>query len=176
MGLGKLGGIARPKPKRAPVEAKFNSRRTTMKTIRHLTMKLFAAALLITCVCAGAANAEPLFKGKVNLPTQVRWGKAILPAGEYWVTLNSPSLPALLTIRTTDGKRTVFVMPAEINRSNVKGTSAVVLHRRGNQATVQTLRITEAGLVLRYAPQKFDNKEMEEAGATQEVPVLAAHQ
>jgi hypothetical protein len=146
-----------------------------MKAIRNLTMKLIAAALVATCLFAGAANAGPLFKGKVTLPSEVHWGKAVLPAGEYWLTLTSPSLPGIVTIQAANGSQTAFVMPVEIYRSEAKGTNALIMARRGNQSAVRALRLAEVGLTLRYEPQGAQNrKAIQEAEAIQEVPVLAA--
>ncbi len=147
-----------------------------MKKIQKLTIvKFFAAALVATLLVAGAANAGPLFKGKVNLRSEVRWGKAILPAGEYWITLNSPSLPATVTIQSANGSETLFVMPVEIYRSGARGSNALLMARHGSQSIVRALRLSEVGLTLRYEPHGAQNRQaVEEAEATQEVPVLAA--
>lgn len=147
-----------------------------MKKIPNLTMvKFFAAALVATLLVAGAANAGPLFKGKVTLPSEVRWGKAVIPAGEYWITLNSPSLPAMLSVQATRGNTAAYVMPVEIYRSGAKGTNALILIRRGDRSTVLALRLPEVGLVLRYEPQGARSRQaIEEAQAIHEVPVLAA--
>ncbi len=147
-----------------------------MKKIQSLTrVKFFAAALVAVLLVADAANAGPLFKGKVNLGSEVRWGKAILPAGEYWITLNLPSLPATVTIQSANGSQTALVMPVEIYRSGAKGSNALIVARQGIQRTVHALRLSEVGLTLRYEPQGAQKrKAIEEAETIQEVPVLAA--
>ncbi len=147
-----------------------------MKTMLNTTAaKLLLATLAATCLIAAAANAAPVYSGKFTLPGEVRWGKAVLPAGEYVLTLESPSLPALVCIRATNGKTSAFVMPVGISPSHTNRSSALIIARRGNQRIVQALRLAEQELVLRYVPQKPRDREADlEASAEQEVTLVAA--
>jgi hypothetical protein len=47
------------------------------------TFQLLALGLLVSFLWAGVANAAPLYRGRFSLPYEVRWGQAVLPAGEY---------------------------------------------------------------------------------------------
>ena len=47
------------------------------------TVQLLTLGLVITLLCASVAQAAPLYRGKFTLPYAVRWGQAVLPAGEY---------------------------------------------------------------------------------------------
>jgi len=76
------------------------------KTMRHaIKVRLFAAVLLATCVFAGAANAETMAI-KFNLPFEVHWGKNLLPAGEYSVTMDSSANVGL--VRSANGKVAIY--------------------------------------------------------------------
>lgn len=66
-----------------------------MKNIRNF-------AVLLTLVAgAVAANAQTYFQGKFQLTTETRWGKAVLPAGQYSFTMDSvqsfPATPLCVT-------------------------------------------------------------------------------
>ena len=49
-----------------------------LSPVQRLTL-----GLLISLLCASVAQAAPLYRGKFKLPYAVRWGQAVLPAGEY---------------------------------------------------------------------------------------------
>ena len=54
--------------------------------INHVTnpasLGLLLGVLIATFVFTAAANAQPSFAGKFTLPYEVRWGQAVLPAGD----------------------------------------------------------------------------------------------
>jgi hypothetical protein len=54
-----------------------------MKNLRNFVV-LFSIVL-----GAMAANAQPALHGKFQLTSETRWGKAVLPAGEYTFTIDS---------------------------------------------------------------------------------------
>ncbi len=148
-----------------------------MKTMQKLTQKLTAVKLLVAvlaaaCLFAAAANAQPMYSGKFTLPSEVRWGKATLPAGEYQFTLNSPNFA---TIREISGKYSAFVMPLGVNQYDVRGRSALVITVRGNHRTVRELRLAEIGLTLNFQPRREKaEKVVQEAQQIQQVPVYLA--
>ena len=76
------------------------------KTIRRaIELRLFALVLLATCAFAAAANAQS-FSARFTLPFETHWGKNVLPAGNYTMSLNSQTNVAL--IRSADGKTVGF--------------------------------------------------------------------
>jgi len=140
-----------------------------MKSMKQMTA-ILSGALAVILLMAAVASAEPVYQGKFTLSSPVRWGKATLPAGEYSFTLNTTSLPAFIAIRGNNGA-SAFVMPIEINRRSLQGPSALVVSVRGNQATVRSLRLAEAGLVLQYQPTPQKGKGVEEAATEQQITV-----
>ncbi len=146
-----------------------------MRKIQNLTTaKVFAAALAATFLFAGAASAQTAY-GRFRLPQPVQWGKALLPAGEYEFTVSSTSMTGVIAVRSRDQKTSAFVIPVEIARLGTKAPSALIIDIRGNQWTVRSLRLAERHLVLNFgSAEGHGRKAIEEAKATQEVPVLAA--
>jgi len=148
-----------------------------MKAIRNLnTLNLAIAALAATFLLVGTASARPIFIARFTLPSEVHWGKATLPAGDYEATLDSTRLRGLVAVRHANGQGAALVMPVQIYRTEAKSPSVLIISRRGNQATVSALRLAEAGLILRFERQDaHGRKAIEEANVTQEVPILAAN-
>ncbi len=63
----------------------------------------FTVAILAACALAGAANAQPAtFSGKFTLPYEVHWGKTVLPAGDYSITMDR--LDSAAIVRSASGK------------------------------------------------------------------------
>ena len=73
-----------------------------------LLMKLSTVVAVASCLLAGTANAQAVVKGRFTLPYEVRWGSAVLPAGQYSITMRSVAEPAL--VRSLTGKKRVFLL------------------------------------------------------------------
>jgi hypothetical protein len=142
------------------------------KTIRRaIEVGLFAVVLLATCAFAATANAQS-FSGKFTLPSETHWGKNVLPAGNYTMTLNSQTKVAL--VRSANGK-TVGFTPIPIESSNHKGATALLVMIRGNERTVRSLNLPEKGVTLIYTPATSAEREMlAKADQIQSVPVIRA--
>lgn len=145
----------------------MNSKKN-LSAIRLLMLGLLAALL-----CVGVAGAQsPMFAGKLTLPYQVQWGKAILPAGEYWFSLD-PATPYRLTLHR-QGQGVAFVMARRIREGNAGKKSVLVIEREGDQSTVRALRLAKLNVVFEYAPPKRKTREAR-AGKqfTEEIAVSA---
>ena len=73
-----------------------------MKKTRNFRLVRFTLLLLAGSLCVGRLTAqagEPVSAGKFTLPFEVRWGQAILPAGDYTYTLNSATFSGVVTVR-----------------------------------------------------------------------------
>jgi hypothetical protein len=142
------------------------------KTMRHaIKVRLFAAVLLATCVFAGAANAETMAI-KFNLPFEVHWGKNLLPAGEYSVTMDSSANVGL--VRSANGKVAIYT-PIPIKAYSRTGNTALYVLVRGNQRIVRSLNLPSRGISLIYRPTTDAEREMlAQADQLQTVPVMAA--
>ena len=73
-----------------------------MKKTPNFEPVRFTLLVVAGSLCAGrltAQAADTVSAGKFTLPSEVRWGQPILPAGDYTHTLNSATFFSLLTVR-----------------------------------------------------------------------------
>ena len=148
------------------------SSRKNSSVLGLLTLGLLAALL-----CACVANAAPSFQGKFTLPNEVRWGKAMLPAGDYLLRVDHVNAATLVTIQEAKSRNTVAIVLSTISdgNKNIEEGSALLIGTRGGQSVVHSLRLAELGMVLVYDPSLARaRKEIEEAHNNQAVPVTAA--
>jgi hypothetical protein len=145
-----------------------------MKAIWHAAeVKLFVALVLAASVFAAGAHAETRFRGRFRLANEVHWGKAVLPAGEYTISIapsQSPSQAASL-IRSANGK-TQFVPPTLVTEESNKGVNSLVITVRGNERRVRSLNLPGLGQSLIYEP--LTKSERETLAKTEAVPVTVA--
>ena len=140
--------------------------------LKESKMALLASLLLATCLFADTANAQAV-QGKFNLPHTVRWGQAVIPAGEYRYTLDPGAEPAVVIIYDAKTGRRVAFVTSPIAESNAKGDSALLIGRRGNQREIYSFRLAELGETFVYDPELAHHHNVQEA-STEEIPVLRA--
>jgi len=145
----------------------MNSNRTTS------TVRLFTFGLLISLLWVGVAQAAPLYRGKFTLPYAVRWGQAVLPAGEYRLRFEDIQTRVFAVIEDVKRHEDVMLIPA-LTVGEAQGESALLITREGNQAVVQSLRLAELGVAFTYEPApRHGTKGVEEARTMQALPVTA---
>jgi hypothetical protein len=133
---------------------------------------LFAAALLTTCLLARPANAQAGIQGRFTLPYETHWGQAVLPAGDYLLTLTHDSMSPMLAIRNAKNLRIVAFEPANIREDSTNGESALLIGKRGEQRVVYSLKIADLGEAFVY--DRALTRAVEEARQTQAVPIVVA--
>ena len=143
-----------------------------------LTAKLLAAALVATALLAATTmNATPPFQGKFSLPYEVRWGRAMLPAGEYWLRVDYVGPATIVTVqRAESGKKVAMLLsPVSEEDKNTKDGSALLIASKGGQRIVHSLKLAELREVFIYDPSLARGRgTTKEARQTQPVRVLAA--
>jgi hypothetical protein len=142
------------------------------KGMRHtLKVRLFTFVLLATCAFAGIADAQTLAV-KFTLPFEVQWGRNVLPAGEYSISMDSSANVAL--VRSANGK-TVGFTPIPITATSHSGNTALFVMVRGNERLVRSLNLPARGISLIYPPTTSAQREMlAEADHVKTVPVITA--
>jgi hypothetical protein len=134
------------------------------------TMLLVVFATLISV--AGASAQTGVFSGKFTLPYQVRWGGAMLPAGDYSIYFSSIHSPA--TVHSMDGKTSAYVFT---NRSgdSERGPSSLTIVTRGIERRVASMNLPEARVSLVYSPlTKAERETLAETKQIETVPLVAA--
>jgi hypothetical protein len=142
-------------------------------TIQHSTsLKLLLSMLMAICMFSAAANAQPRFVGKFTLPYEVRWGQAVLPAGNYFIRIESMAAPA--RIISEGGGRTVFMKPPILADSERGGTYLIVT-AQGNERRVRSLNLPEIGKSVIFTPlSKSERETVAKAGQLDTVSVITA--
>jgi hypothetical protein len=128
------------------------------ETIRSvIKVKLFAAAMLAAGLFASAGYAQTTFSGKFTLPYEVQWGKNVLPAGQYFISMHAVGATAI--VQSEDGK-IAFYTPIPIQGHKEKGKTALKVLARGNDRIVLSLNLPERGLSLVYRPTTAAEREL----------------
>jgi hypothetical protein len=142
------------------------------KAMRNtIKVRLFAFVLLATCAFAGVANAQTLAV-KFTLPFEVQWGRNVLPAGEYSISMDSSAKVAL--VRSANGN-TVGYTPIPITATSHSGNTALFVMVRGNERLVRSLNLPTRGISLVYPPATSAQREMlANADRIKSVPVITA--
>jgi hypothetical protein len=134
------------------------------------TMLLVVFAILISV--AGASAQTAVFFGKFTLTHQVRWGDAMLPAGDYSIRFTSIYSPA--TVHSMDGKISAYVFTARRGDSE-KGPSSLTIVTRGNERRVASMNLPEARISLVYSPlTKAEQETLAKTNQLQTVPLITA--
>jgi hypothetical protein len=138
------------------------------------TVQLLTLGLLVSFIWAGVADAAPLYRGRFSLPYEVRWGQALLPAGEYLIRFEDVQTRVFVVIRDAkSGKDVAYLAP--VTNSEAQGKSALLIAEVGNQQVVHSLRLAELGEVFIYEPALARRAEdVREAHKAQTLPIVAA--
>jgi hypothetical protein len=152
--------------------------RTTMKSINripHSTKPMLAVAVLIAiCTFTIAANAQSVWVGQFTLPYEVQWNHAVLPAGQYTITMDSMSGPAVVRVSSMDGRRSIYTAVPIIAEAE-KGGARVLISTAGGQHTVRSMNLPLRGVSLIFQPlTRTECEELAKAGQIESVPVIAA--
>ena len=147
-----------------------------MKKAAEVT--LFAAALLVTCLFTGSANAQSqsLFSGKFTLQHTTHWGKSVLPAGNYYIQLGGPgSVNAdLFVISDAKSGKTVARETCRVAEDAPKNsTNTLFIAGHANEQIIYSFQVPDLGETCIYN-RFLANRASEEASNTKVVPVLVA--
>ena len=112
--------------------------------------------VLGACLFLGLANAQQMTDavGKFTLPFEAKWGRAVLPAGEYSFTISHVAgSPELLEVRT-GSKAVALVTASSVRESNRSNDNTLVTIRNGDQHSIQSLKLGSIGETFVYAAPK----------------------
>lgn len=147
-----------------------------MKTVKatrfQASLKLLVGIVIATCVFTAAANAHPAFAGKFTLPYEVRWGQTVLPAGAYFIEMDSTSAPAV--VRSISGSLAVYTQSP--STADSEGDDMyLTITTQGNERKVRSMNLPGLGKSLIFAPlTKSERESLAKAGQIKTVPVVTA--
>jgi hypothetical protein len=135
-------------------------------------VKVMVVAALAAGSVARTASAQVL-KGRFTLPYEVHWGKAVLSAGTYSITMDSVRGPALVT--TIDGRGRCLVRAAVVDSATDGLATGLLITRNEGERTVRSLNWHEGGRKFVYLPIKKAKRELiAEAKDLEAVPISIA--
>jgi hypothetical protein len=118
------------------------------------------------------ASAQAAFKGSFTLTSDVRWGQANLPAGDYTFTLESNAIPARIVVRGANGSQ--FVLTSSRNLKSIDAPSNLQIVRRNGESRVSQLYLADLHMILNYERSKSKDKELAMGPVTTEQVLVAS--
>jgi hypothetical protein len=138
-----------------------------VKNIRNFVV------LFSIVAAAVAVNAQTTLHGKFQLASETRWGKAVLPAGEYSLRIDSAQEPIRLIIQAQNGKTATMAF-AESSVDATPGGSYLFITGSGADRMVRSLNLPQLGRSLIYEPLTKRERETLYTKVSQTVPVQMA--
>jgi hypothetical protein len=138
-----------------------------VKNIRNFVV------LFSIVAAAVAANAQATLHGKFQLANETRWGKAVLPAGDYSLTIDSTQQPVRIIIQAVHGKASAMAL-AETSVDAGPGGSYLFITGSGADRMVRSLNLPQLGRSLVYEPLTNSERETLYTKTSQTVPVQIA--
>lgn len=138
-----------------------------MKNFRNFVV------LFSILAAAAAANAQNALQGKFQLSSEVRWGKADLPAGEYSFVLDSTQRPVRIVIYSAE-RKTGSMAVARSTADSRPGASYLFITENSSGRLVRSMNLPQLGMTLIYEPLSHSERERLNASQSQIVPVQLA--
>jgi hypothetical protein len=110
--------------------------------------RMLFTALTVFAVSAIPAVAQEA-SGKFTLAKEVRWGSAVLPAGEYTYTLKHQT-GQVLFVRNVNGRANAIVLVKSTSLVNEREHDRLVLQRSGDDWFISSMVITSLGQQLSF--------------------------
>jgi hypothetical protein len=131
-------------------------------TRRFNVVKVLLLAVLAAGLSASLASAQE-FQAKFTLPTEARWGQAVLPAGDYSLTVDTAGAPWVATVRQGRQNVAFVIASAKTGQPEMAGPSSLIAVPSGGECIIRELRLAEAGVVLDYMAPKAETQNLAQA-------------
>ena len=142
-----------------------------MKSIRNLKLAMKVGFMsLVLCLAASQGKAQGTYQGQFTLPFEARWGLAVLPPGDYTISMNLDAANRFLVVRGE--RKTAMILSVVADRKDISDHSQLTLVKTASGYRVQTLEAGEAGMTLTYSmPKSNRDREAEELHSELRLPV-----
>jgi hypothetical protein len=152
--------------------------KTTMRLINRIPHStkpmLLVAVLMAICTLTVSTNAQSAWVAQFTLPYEVQWNHAVLPAGQYTITVDSMSGSAVVRVSSADGRRSIYT-EVPIIADAEKGGARVLISTAGGQHTVRSMNLPLRGFSLVFQPlTRTEREELAKTGQLESVPLMTA--
>jgi len=138
-----------------------------METNRKPWVIGLVLGVLVVGLTSKPASAQ-VFRGKFTLPSEVRWGMATLPAGDYSFGLDKKGMDGLVTVYR--GARPVAIIPHQ-GANDPKQERSLIVVEAGR---VRELSLPQIGETLCFAAHNPTHRAApQEKELAQAIPVTA---
>jgi hypothetical protein len=146
-----------------------------MKRIANSTYrKLILLVLLGASQIAGVASAQtPHLRGTFHLRNEVRWGSAVLPAGDYSVSIEAANDSTLFAVVRSDNGKQAAVSIVTGSGKAERGGSYLFIANDGTRR-VRLLNLRDENLSLSFGPLTKRDREQMYSARDEVVPVEMA--
>jgi hypothetical protein len=132
-------------------------------------MKVGFMALAL-CLTTSQGKAQGTYTGKFTLPFEARWASAVLPPGDYTISMDLDAASKYLVVRG-EGK-TAMILAFVTDRKDISDHSQLTVVKTAAGYRVQTLEAGEAGLTFTYSmPTSKRDREAREQYSELRLPV-----
>lgn len=144
-----------------------------MKSIRNLklAMKVGLMALAL-CLTASQGKAQGTYTGNFTLPFEARWGSAVLPPGDYTISMDTDLIHATNYLVVRGAGKSAMILDSVLEEKEISNHSQLTVVKTAAGYAVQTLDAGEAGLTLSYpVPENKRHREAREQYSELRLPV-----
>jgi hypothetical protein len=131
-----------------------------LRSLKFLNQLSLVALTL--CLSAGLGKAQDAYGGRFTLPFEAHWAGAVLPAGDYTISMRSTAEPYLLFVR--GGGKSVFILANRVSERHLSDGSKLIVVNAAGTETIAGLDAGQIGLALDYSVPKSKVRPM--AGST----------
>lgn len=144
----------------------------TKRMVLGIAAVLVAALVLSILAAPGQAQGNRVtFRGKFTLPYEVRWGKSVLPAGDYSIAISSGSnLPDFVTVRSKE--RAAVILVGETSKCDSCQGELLVVQSGGRRA-IRELSVPGYRSVFYHAKPDVPREELGKQKGIERIRVAA---
>lgn len=133
----------------------------------------YVPVLALAFILSPALGRAQNYNGTFTLPFEAKWGSAVLPAGDYTLSLREGDTFAGYTVFLRgEGKNAIILPVTTTNQKGESSHSKLILVSTGGRYVVRSVEVAELGLTLDYHVAKSGTKQMaNQRGFMRQIPV-----
>jgi hypothetical protein len=136
---------------------------TTIRKVFYAAMLAVSAASLTPSLAAAEAPAH----GKFTLTHDVRWGNALVAAGDYEFSYDPYAKSPILTLTKASGARaTYMLLVVSTQDSKATDSNRLLLETSADGSYVSTMELAECGVKLYFTAPSHPLKQIAKVATT----------